>query len=218
MVPVSDPVTLALPASVRVETLRVRRGFSTVLSNFSWEHHAGVPAWLVGENGAGKSSLLRVLAGRARAAGGAVRRTAPAGRTLSPLYFHPSIRLPREATVRDWLRLTKTFLEGAPPLDEPLAPDLAPDRRLETLSTGEAKRLLLAALLRRDSPFLFLDEPYDHLSDEARAALTAILVRRARHDVVVVATNQPIPPEAMGPVVRLDGNNATIHTHAEAAR
>lgn len=218
MVPVSDAMTPAPAASVRVETLRIRRGFSVVLSDFSWVHNAGVPAWLVGENGAGKSSLLRVLAGRARPAAGAVYRIAPEGRARAPLYFHPAIRLPRDTTLRDWLRLMEAFLEGAPPLPEPLAPELRPDRRLDTLSTGEAKRLLLAALLQIDSPFVFLDEPYEHLSEEARASLTAALVRRARHDVVVIATNQPIPPEAMGPVVRLDERNAIVHAHAEVVR
>ena len=55
-----------------VDSLTVRYGRRTVLTDLSWDAHSGVVA-LVGPNGSGKSTLLRVLATLHRARAGAVR-------------------------------------------------------------------------------------------------------------------------------------------------
>lgn len=91
-----------------------------------------------------------------------------------------------------------------------LRPSVPENRLLGRVSTGEAKRTLLEALLRKPAPFVFLDEPYEHLSARARDALTEVLVARAKTAVVVVATNQPIPDAAAGPVVQVDGERAVV--------
>jgi ABC-type lipoprotein export system ATPase subunit len=60
------------------------------------------------------------------------------------------------------------------------------------LSGGEAQRVALAATLGRPAPLVLLDEPEAHLDDAGRAALAAILARRAAEGAVLVAaTHDP---------------------------
>lgn len=182
---------------IRVEDLGIRRGGTWILRGFDWTHSAGQIAWLVGENGAGKSSLLRMLAGRGRPTSGRV--VLDAGNDPAPraLYYHPGMRLPPEVRASDWDRLVDALTAGSRRHDD-LRPSFArPRTRIGNLSTGEAKRLQLEAVLRQSAPFAFLDEPYSHLSESGQAALTEILEDRCRTAVVVVATNQSIPADGV---------------------
>lgn len=145
---------------------------------------AGLLTWVTGENGAGKSRLLRELA----------RSRTGVGRTA---YYHPTMGAPLHVTVADWLRLNEALLpaDSATLLgrDDEFFPRVNAAARMTKLSTGEAKRLLLWSLLRMFTRYTFLDEPYEHLSPAAKARLTSVLRERSRNSIVVVATNQEIP-------------------------
>lgn len=172
---------------IRLESVTVRRGATTLVERLDLEIAAGCMFWIVGPNGAGKSTLLRVMALLDPPASGRVAH-APAPPRL--LYFHPDMSLPAASTVRAWDRLVEEVLPAGGSLaPTALRPRLSGSRRVGRLSTGERKRLVLDALLRCPGPLL-LDEPYEHLSPEAKTALTRILEARARTAVVVVASNQ----------------------------
>ena len=172
--------------------LEVRRGGGLVVGGLGGELSPGAPFWVIGPNGAGKSSLLRVLALLDPPAAGSVRWDVPGGR---PLYFHSETRLPPSSTVAAWERLVRRLLpSGSAIRRTPLWPDVPGRRPVGRLSTGEAKRLLLDAVFRTPGA-LVLDEPYEHLSPDAKGALTTLILQRAERGVVVVATNQR--PEAV---------------------
>lgn len=214
MVPVPDAVTPPAGWRLRLEELSIRHGRTKIIDGFTWTHTPGRVAWVVGENGAGKSSLLRVLARRATPTGGTVAWCGPPALTPDLLYYQPAMRLPARAFESEWSDLLDA-LRG-PEDAAPVPPRLTPPRRshparFDRLSTGEAKRILLVGLLRRTAPFIFLDEPYEHLSEDAKAALTTALVERARSAVVVVATNQSVPAGAgAGPIVCLSGPRVRV--------
>jgi ABC-type multidrug transport system ATPase subunit len=194
---------------VEIESLTIRRGREVLLTDFSWSHEPGSVAWLIGENGAGKSSLLRVLAGWLSPSEGRVRLLAPDRERPRTLYYHPGMGLPSDATVASWQRLVARLLASSQAVESgPLAPPWASGaKRIGKLSTGEAKRVLLDPLVRQDAGYVFLDEPYEHLSAMARETLTEVLLARSRESVVIVATNQMLPPEAAGhPRIVLDSD------------
>lgn len=169
-----------------LNSVTIRRGQTLIVEGLDLEIRAGRVFWVIGPNGAGKSSLLRVLALLDQPAAGQVRR-AP-GTDAPFLYFQSEMALARSSTVGAWARLVDGLLpEPAPHAG--LWPAAEPGRKVGRLSTGERKRLLLDALLRRRGALL-LDEPYEHLSPDGKTVLTDMLNARARDVVVVVATNQ----------------------------
>jgi ABC-type multidrug transport system ATPase subunit len=200
-------------AMLRLTDVAVRRGATTVCQGLDVEIRPGAVFWVVGPNGAGKSSLLRVMAGIDRPWAGTVTRWGHADEPF--LYFQSEMSLSPSATVDDWYRLVRRLLPArGVAIPTPLWPYTAPGRRIGRLSTGERKRLLLDALFRRPGSLL-LDEPFEHLSPDAKAALTRLLTARVRTHVVVVATNQATGVAARGGGLRLE---AGIASPLQAAR
>lgn len=191
---------------LRLNELTVRRGAAVVVERLDWQVGPGRPAWIVGPNGAGKSSLLRVIAGLLAPAAGSV--SLPAG-VSRPLYFHAETGLPPDATVGGWKRLMDALLSVDAPSRTALWPPVPDRRRAGDLSTGERKRLLLDTLLRQPGGALLLDEPYEHLSPDAKATLSALIEARSRDAVVIVATNQLTDLAIRDGGVRLEGGVAT---------
>jgi ABC-type transport system involved in cytochrome c biogenesis ATPase subunit len=175
-------------AMLELTDVTVRRGATDVVVGLRLEVWPGAIFWVVGPNGAGKTSLLRVMAGIDRPRTGAVVRRSECGEPF--LYFQSETMLPPWSTVGDWERLVLELLPpGSAGVRTPLWPDVGAGRRVGRLSTGERKRLLLDALFRRRGSLL-LDEPFEHLSPDAKRHLTRLVAARARTDVVVIATNQ----------------------------
>lgn len=182
------------------------RGPNRIVDSLTVEIFAGRIFWIVGPNGSGKSSLLRVIAGLDLPRRGAVERDIPPGRAL--LYFGSEMMLPGSATVRDWERLVDRLADhGGWSGRTDLWPRVPGSRRVGKLSTGERKRLLLDALLRQPGPAV-LDEPFGHLSPDAKAELRTLLERRARHHVVIVATNQGVRRARHDGGLRLEAGSA----------
>ncbi len=183
--------------------LSVRRGGAALVSRFEWRHAPGCIAWLVGPNGAGKSSLMRVLAGLAEAAEGSVERAG--GEAIG--YYSPGMMLPPAARATAFQALMHRRHGHVGPLgvERPVG-----SKRMGALSTGEQKRLLLGGILAMPRSFVFLDEPYEHLSADARAGLTSYLVGASQSAVVVVATNQDLPVEADGVRLQLGGGRIEV--------
>jgi ABC-type multidrug transport system ATPase subunit len=185
--------------------LTVVRGPNPVVRGLSLKVEPGRVFWVVGPNGAGKSSLLRVLVGLDRPSGGHVVRRLPSGERL--LYFHSEMRLPPSAGAGSWGRLAHRLRRPGAIGPTPLRPRVRPGASARRLSTGEQKRLLLDVLLRQPGS-LVLDEPFEHLSPDAKTALARLLQVRARSHVVIVATNQAAHRARDEGGLRLEGGEA----------
>ena len=189
--------------TLALSDVAVRRGRNVVVEGLTLQLRPGSVFWLVGPNGAGKSSLLRVMAGLDAPATGTVART----QESAPFrYFHPEMALPGWSVVSAWDRLVRGLEPGARP-PTPRRPAGGPGRWIRKVSTGERKRLLLDTLFRVPGSLL-LDEPYAHLSPDAKVALSELLRWRAETAVVVVATNQAAYRSALEPGLRLEAGRA----------
>lgn len=170
------------------------------------------PGWtgVVGENGAGKSSLLAVLAGTMAPSAG--RRIASDG----PIVFVPQ-RSDRTAPLlerffEDW---SKRALAWRARLE---LDDDAP-YRWDTLSFGERKRWHLAAALARAPDVLLIDEPTNHLDDDGIALLVDALSAFDGVGVVVSHDRRILDPLATRTVELAGGRARSIALpYAEARR
>ena len=131
---------------------------------------------VVGINGTGKSTLLRVLAGIQAPEAGQVRQ----GRGVRVGFLDQDAPLPDgtvgEAVGEGW--------EAEAVLDR-LGMTEVINHRVADLSGGQAKRVALARVLVRPTELLILDEPTNHLDLPAIAWLEAWLSRFAGGVIVV---------------------------------
>ena len=128
---------------------------------------------IVGPNGIGKSTLLKVITGRLDADDGTVEW----GYETHPGYFAQDpgdhLRTPRR-TAEAWI---DQFCEGKGigfargRMGMVLFSGDDVEKRLEALSGGESARLVLCSLMIREPNVLVLDEPTNHLDLEAIDAL-----------------------------------------------
>src|SRR5882724_7523082 len=131
---------------------------------------------LLGANGNGKSTLVKLLAGRLAPLTGAMRRSPK----LKVGYFaqHQQDELDLAATPLQLMQRLKP--QGN---DEPRRAQLArfgigvgkADTRVAQLSGGEKARLLFALMTHEKPHVLLLDEPTNHLDVDAREALVQAL-------------------------------------------
>jgi ATPase subunit of ABC transporter with duplicated ATPase domains len=150
---------------------------------------------LVGRNGVGKTTLLRVILGEAAPAAGSVSvggRIAVLRQTLAPA---PGATLGDLLGVSDQLARLERLDRGEAAVDDLDLADwtlparleaalgemglerMSLDRAAASLSGGEATRAALAGLLVGEPDLILLDEPTNNLDVAARAAVGAMLER-----------------------------------------
>ena len=156
---------------------------------------------VVGINGTGKSTLLRVLAGVWDPDGGEVRR----GRGVRIGMLDQDAPLP-EGTVR---QAVGGGWESEAILDR-LGMSEVIDRDVRDLSGGQAKRVALARVLVQPAELLILDEPTNHLDLPAIAWLEAWLSRFAG-GVVLVSHDRHLLDRVTTRMIELDRGRAYVH-------
>ena len=149
-----------------------RYGEHTVLDGVTFSLQRGEKLAVVGPNGIGKSTLLKIIAGQMEADAGA----ASPGYEAHIGYFAQDHRelLKGKASVYEWLQSlapgeTIGTIRGI--LGKVLFSGDDADKSLSDLSGGESARLLLAGLMVKRDNLLVLDEPTNHLDLEGREAL-----------------------------------------------
>jgi ABC-2 type transport system ATP-binding protein len=211
--------------SVEIRGITMRFGKKRVLDGVDLDVPTGSVTALLGRNGIGKSTLLRILVGFHAPTSGTARvlgidpvKRGPDVRRLVG-YVPDRLELPKWMTIEDHFRFLEPFY---PTWDRALESEmlgrlqLDASAKLATQSKGQrAKHALIAALAHRPQ-LLLLDEPFSgldpvvrhevltaimgHLKDEGR---TVVLVSHSMNDVERVADRIVLLDDGR---VRLEGD------------
>lgn len=138
-------------------------GHHPLLSQANLIIHAGERCGLIGRNGSGKSSLLKLIDGRLEPDSGEIQKRV--GLKIATVIQEPD--LPRDVSVHDYLCAdyldTEEWQRPALAEQYSAALGLTADTLLQNLSGGMRKRVALAYALLEDPDLLLLDEPTNHL-------------------------------------------------------
>jgi heme exporter protein A len=170
---------------IAAHDLACRRGERVLFAGVAFTLAPGEALQVVGANGTGKTSLLRIMAGLLPPFGGSVETVGPFG--LIDERPALDIALPLRKALAFWQRL-----DG--PADDQLArlglADL-PDVPVGYFSTGQKKRAAMARLLGQHAPLWLLDEPLNGLDADGAALVQELASEHCRAGgICVVASHQ----------------------------
>lgn len=192
---------------IKTDKIHKAYGTITVLDDISFPLAKGQKAGLIGYNGTGKTTLLKILAGLVEPDAGEV--TVRKGAVLG--YMPQDTSLVSEETIRDYVRQVSGIaaleaqMETSPEamteyerrdgyafyhrLDMMLAgfglSDIGTDRPINSLSSGQKSKVFMAGMLLSDPDVLLLDEPTNNLDLPALIWLEDFLMRSDAACIIV---------------------------------
>jgi ATP-binding cassette subfamily B protein len=213
---------------------------TTALTDISCTFRPGLTA-IVGTNGVGKSTLVKLLAGLVAPTAGTIHAIgltdgaqpldgyARAVLFQDPAHFHFSIRhnvtMHFEQTAGDEARIAMALRQaGLWDLVQALPDGIdtvvgAGFGGATDLSGGQWQRLALARLLYHDSPLIVLDEPSASLDPVGERQIFELLRTMAHEKLILFTTHRyDTIRKADTIVVLVDGHIAEIGTHEELER
>ena len=212
-----------MPALISLNAVSYRTADTTLLFDNLTFSLTGDRTGLVGRNGVGKSTLVRLITGDLSPSEGTISvegRIATLHQRLAPAPLDtlagimdvegPLARLDRlehgtpeedDLELADWSLPQR--LEAA--LSQVGLNGLTPDRPAHTLSGGQMTRAALARLLVEEPDFIILDEPTNNLDADGRAALYGF-IRDWRKGALVIS--RPCPVAVDGPDAGVVGPRA----------
>jgi heme exporter protein A len=190
---------------VKAENLALARGDRMLFRGLNFTLQAGQAISLVGRNGAGKTSLLRAIAGFIRPLEGAIHFRGQVGvieaedarsRGLHMAGHQDGLKAsrPAEAEFLFQARWTGASEAGIARARQALDLDVLFDLEVRKLSAGQRRRLSLGRLLASPRPLWLLDEPLAPLDAEHRRTFGALMAEHlAGGGMILAAVHDPLP-------------------------
>jgi ABC-2 type transport system ATP-binding protein len=196
-----------------------------LFKNISFQLHAGHIYGLLGKNGAGKSSLLKNLAGLVYAQSG----------TLDVFGFNPAKRTP--AMLEQICFIPEEFYLPAVKIDAYVnanAPfykkfnhdyftelikefDIPVNQKLIHMSYGQKKKVIIAFALATQAKLIIMDEPTNGLDIPSKAQFRKIMASALTDDCCIIISTHQVRDldNLIDTVMMLDENNIALHASVE---
>jgi zinc/manganese transport system ATP-binding protein len=187
---------------LEVEDIGVSFSGRTILDGVSFQIRKGEFTGLIGSNGVGKTTLLRVILGLQRADNGRVlvlgEPLSGGGRSLGyvpqkvvldpdiPIRARDLVALGLDAERYGFRRRTKAQREQVDKMLHDVDADRFADARVGSLSGGEQQRVLIAHALISRPKLLLLDEPLANLDPKSVQEIVSLLHRVASDNEVAI--------------------------------
>ena len=196
-----------------------------LLSDISLSIHEGEKIGLIGVNGTGKSTLLRIIAGEEEPDSGRVVYTNDVTKAYLPQ--HPDYDA--DLTVNE--QAEKYIAQTAPDMPDFTWRSMLTklgirdfDAKMGELSGGQRKRVAMACVLASQADLLILDEPTNHMDNDVIAWLEDFLVRY-RGAVFMITHDRYFLDRVTKKIFEIDGGslytyegNYDYYLEAKAAR
>jgi heme exporter protein A len=205
---------------LKAERLACIRGNQKLFDNVNLQLAAGQWLYLQGENGAGKTSLLRILAGLSLPSEGNVLWQGTPITQQRSQYHQDLLYIGHHAGLKEDLTLTENLhalcrMDGLRTTDAAITAaltrmGLAKRQHLpaRVLSAGQKRRGLLARTLLRPARLWVLDEPFNALDVNAIADVQNLLTSHLARGGLLVLTSHQTPDlgkNAPGFILNLSG-------------
>lgn len=192
---------------INVENIHKTFGEKRVLNEVDFALYRSDKCAIIGPNGIGKSTLLKILLKELSADNGSFEWS----ETVSLGYFSQDYRtlLDPELTILQWMEdnVVATSQEIRNILGQVLFRGSDVDKKIAMLSGGESARLVMAKIILEKPNVLILDEPTNHLDLESIDALiealrtysgTVLFVSHNRHFIDNISTRVLVLTERYG--------------------
>ena len=180
------------------DNIACMRGGREVFARLSFAVGGGEALLVTGRNGAGKSSLLRVIAGLVRLSGGGLTleggADAPVGEQVHYLGHQDAVK-PALSVLENLSFWTGYLGGGGNPLAalKTMGLGALADLPAAYLSAGQKRRLSIARLIAVKRPIWLLDEPTSALDAPSQATLIKLMRAHLRgRGLIIAASHGPI--------------------------
>ena len=188
-----------MPSFLQIENISKSYGTKVLFDHIGFNINEGDKIALVAPNGTGKTSLLRILAGKDKSdSGGKITFL----KDIRIAFLEQEYEYDPAATIEEQLR-TGDFEEQLRVrriLDEL---GLNPCQLMGSLSGGEVKRVAIAGMLAKEAEFLIMDEPTNHLDLDAIEYLENAL-KRSRCTLFMVSHDRYFLDRVCNTIMEMD--------------
>jgi ABC-2 type transport system ATP-binding protein len=188
-----------------------------VFDNISLSFREGNIYGLLGENGVGKTTLLKLVCGLQRPTSGTCSVDGLTSHDRLPEMLQRITFLPDEVKLPD-NSTPQCFVDELQPFYPNFAQatflhlmqefEVTPDRKFKEMSFGQQKKSLIAASLSLGTDYVLFDEPTNGLDIPSKAQFRSILSRRLEErNTIIISTHQVKDVENLiDPIVILNSN------------
>ena len=186
-----------------LEARNISKSFGNIkaLEDVNFYLEKGKIYGLLGENGAGKSSLMNILSGIYQPERGAIFINEQKQKSLNPEsasklgigMVHQEFRLIESFSIQDNLTLSKAniyqdnFKEAYDKYSEIFSLSVNPEKKIAQLSVGEKQKIEIMKLIFKNSNIMLLDEPTAVLTPQETDQLRISLERLSEEKEKTIA-------------------------------
>ena len=205
---------------IEIRNLNFSYKKTPVFSNINLSFPQGSIYGLLGENGVGKTTLLKLICGLLRPTEGSCAVDGLESQQRLPEMLQRVVFLPDEVSLPDG-RTPQQYIDELAPFYPGYAWgtflhlmeefEVDPNRKFKEMSFGQQKKSLIAAALSLGTDYVLFDEPTNGLDIPSKAQFRQILSRRfEERNTIIISTHQVKDVENLiDPIVILN-NNAVL--------
>ena len=211
---------------VRCNDLTKRYGNLTALDHINFTLESGKIVGLLGPNGSGKTTLIKLLNGLLTPTSGEILIT---GQKVGVETKKLVAYLPDNSYLNSWMTVkqivsyfTDFYEDFRPELAYEMLSrlDIAPDRKLKTLSKGNKEKVCLILVMSRNARLYVLDEPIAGVDPAARDYVISTIINNYNPEATVVISTHLISDieQILDEVVFLKGGQVVMQKTVDEIR